>query len=54
MAARGLAGIVTGASCAAVPGTATPGNLRSAFRFWITSGNRYDYNGFRVARTLSP
>jgi formylglycine-generating enzyme required for sulfatase activity len=29
-----------------------PGDLRSAVRVGITTGNRYDYVGFRVARTL--
>ena len=32
---------------------ATPGVLRSAFRGGIPSGNRYDYYGFRVARTMN-
>ena len=31
-----------------------PGNLRSAFRDWLTTGDRLDDVGFRVARTLSP
>ena len=31
-----------------------PGFLRSAFRFGLTSGYRVNYDGFRVARTLTP
>ena len=31
-----------------------PGYLRSATRYWITSGSRVDYVGFRVTRTLTP
>ena len=31
-----------------------PGNLRSALRFRLASGNRSDSFGFRVARTLAP
>ena len=31
-----------------------PRNLRSANRNWLTSGNRYYIDGFRVARTLTP
>lgn len=31
-----------------------PQDLRSAFRSRISSGNRYDYSGFRPARTLTP
>ena len=31
-----------------------PRNLRSANRYWIDSGYRYFYLGFRVARTLTP
>ena len=31
-----------------------PRNLRSAHRYMNTSGLRYDYLGFRVARTLTP
>ena len=31
-----------------------PRLLRSAYRLWIDSGNRYNNNGFRVARTLTP
>jgi formylglycine-generating enzyme required for sulfatase activity len=29
-----------------------PGNLRSADRIWYLTGLRYDFGGFRVARTL--
>ena len=29
-------------------------NLRSAYRFRNTTGNRFNYFGFRVARTLTP
>ena len=32
----------------------TPGNLRSAFRFWSSTGIRFNFIGFRVARTLTP
>ena len=32
----------------------SPGNLRAANRYWNSTGNRVDYNGFRVARTLTP
>ena len=31
-----------------------PGVLRSANRFWISTENRNDINGFRIARTLTP
>ena len=31
-----------------------PGYLRAAYRFRLTSGIRYDFIGFRVARTLTP
>ena len=31
-----------------------PGNRRSADRDWDSTGNRYTYDGFRVARTLTP
>ncbi len=31
-----------------------PRDLRSAFRSWDSTGNRYSFLGFRVARTLTP
>ena len=31
-----------------------PESLRAAFRNWFTTGKRYNFNGFRVARTLTP
>ena len=31
-----------------------PRNLRSANRFGLTAGFRYDFIGFRVSRTLTP
>jgi formylglycine-generating enzyme required for sulfatase activity len=31
-----------------------PGDLRSAYRFWNSTGLRADHLGFRVARTLNP
>ena len=31
-----------------------PRNLRAAYRFRLTTGNRFNRNGFRVARTLTP
>ena len=31
-----------------------PGSLRSATRYWNSTGYRYDLNGFRIARTLTP
>ena len=31
-----------------------PRDLRAAFRYRYSAGDRIDYNGFRVARTLSP
>ena len=31
-----------------------PRNLRSAIRYWDTTGNRFDSVGFRVARRLTP
>ena len=31
-----------------------PRILRSAYRGWNSTGNRYNYLGFRVARTLAP
>ena len=31
-----------------------PRDLRAAYRYWITSGDRSGYGGFRVARTLTP
>ena len=31
-----------------------PGDLRAAYRDWVTSGERYYFIGFRVARTLTP
>ena len=31
-----------------------PWDLRSAFRYWHTTGHRYFSDGFRVARTLAP
>jgi formylglycine-generating enzyme required for sulfatase activity len=32
----------------------TPGILRSAYRCWLTTDDRYNYLGFRVGRTLLP
>ena len=31
-----------------------PRNLRSANHDWISTGIRFDYDGFRIARTLTP
>ena len=31
-----------------------PRNLRAANRVWLPTGNRFIFNGFRVARTLTP
>ena len=31
-----------------------PRGLRSAYRYWLATGNRDDNDGFRVARTLTP
>ncbi len=31
-----------------------PRLLRAAYRLWSPTGRRYDYNGFRIARTLTP
>ena len=31
-----------------------PRNLRSANRSWLSTGNRNNLSGFRIARTLTP